>query len=132
MGTLTGIVERLARSAVANEGRHVDCLAPGDLGSRARVDSRDLVAREEDADDQMPRLALPPPTSSDGDARPRHVQALLVDHGRVVEPPALPGRDLARETHAAPLALQIGLDHVASLAEDAREEGLALRDQRRG
>src|SRR5215470_9414254 len=60
---------RIGRSAVvADEGRHVDGLAPGDPGSRARVDSRDLAAGEENAEDQVSRLALPPATGRDGNA----------------------------------------------------------------
>src|SRR5215471_3445270 len=81
--------------AVAKERWHIDGLAPGDPGSRPRVGARDLAAGEEYAEDQVPRLTLPPETGSDGNARPRYVEALLVDHGRIVEPPSLPGGNLA-------------------------------------
>src|SRR5215471_11792301 len=47
IGSTASIVKRLARSVtVADEGRYVDCLAPGDPGSRARVHSRNLAAGE--------------------------------------------------------------------------------------
>lgn len=45
IGTLASVVKRPPRSAVgAEEGRHVDGLAPGDPGVRPRVDTHDLTA----------------------------------------------------------------------------------------